>query len=345
MSPKKAKTIAGGTPPALTMSDVARRAGVAESTVSRALADNPLVSEDTRKRIQALAKKMGYSINPVAQSLRVQRSRTIAVAVPLVHEASQSLSDPFLMSMLAHIADALAERGYSMLLSKVPVHEDDWIDRFLQPGRADGVILIGQSHEHSTINAAAKRGRPLVVWGAHLPDQAYACVGCDNSAGGALATRHLLAQGRRRIAFLGDERLPEIGLRHQGYVEALKAAGLKPEAALRIRTRFSADDAYAAIGKALAKGLQFDAVVAASDVIATSALRALAEAGRRVPEDVAVVGFDDVDLARYTLPPLTTVRQDIGRAARLLVEMILDGRCGCSDSVQMAPELVVRASA
>jgi DNA-binding LacI/PurR family transcriptional regulator len=86
-------------------------------------------------------------------------------------------------------------------------------------------------------------------------------------------------------------------------------------------------------------------VVAASDVIATSALRALAEAGRRVPEDVAVVGFDDVELARYTLPPLTTIRQDIGRAARLLVEMILDGRCGCEDSVQMAPELVVRASA
>ncbi|WP_395789213.1 LacI family DNA-binding transcriptional regulator [Aquimonas sp.] len=329
----------------LTMAEVARRAGVAESTVSRALADNPLVSEPTRRRIQALAKQLGYSINPVAQSLRVQRSRTIAVAVPLVHEARQPLSDPFLMSMLAQIADALAERGYSMLLSKVPAHDDDWIDRFLQPGRADGVILIGQSHEHSTINLAAQRGRPLVVWGARLPDQRYACVGTDNAIGGAIATRHLLQQGRRRLAFLGDERLPEIGFRYAGYRQALKEAGLRAEPALRIRTRFNADDAYGGVSRALANGIQFDGVVAASDVIATSALRALAEAGRRVPDDVAVVGFDDVELARYTLPPLTTVHQDVERGARLLVEMLLDGRCACEDSVQMAPVLVRRASA
>ena len=138
----------------LTMADVAARAGVAESTVSRALADNPLVAEATRLRIQKLAAELGYSINPVAQSLRSQKTRVVAVAVPLLHESSQPLSDPFMMGMVAQLADALAARGYSMLLSKVPVHEEDWIGRLLQPGRADGVILMHHRGEAPRLAAS-----------------------------------------------------------------------------------------------------------------------------------------------------------------------------------------------
>ncbi|MCE3002008.1 MAG: LacI family DNA-binding transcriptional regulator [Xanthomonadaceae bacterium] len=331
-------------PTRLTMADIARRAGVAESTVSRALADNPRVAKSTRRRIQQLAAIAGYTINPVAQSLRSQRTRTISVAIPLVHERRQPLSDPFLMNMLAHLADALSEHAHSMLLSKVPVHEDGWVDRLLQSGRADGVILIGQSHEHATIDHAARSGLPLVVWGARMERQAYASIGSDNRCGGELATQHLLARGRRRIAFLGDERLPEVGHRHEGYARALAQAGLKVDPRLSMRTHFSAHDAYLAAMRLIARSPRLDAVVAASDVIAASTLRALLESGRRVPHDVAVVGYDDTEMASYTSPPLTTVRQDVARGAALLVERVLSGRATAADSVEMSPELQVRAS-
>lgn len=328
----------------LTMSDIAREAGVAESTVSRALADNPRVSEETRQRIQALAQAAGYTINTVAQSLRSQRTRTILVAIPLVHERGQPLSDPFLMNMLAQLADALSERAHSMLLQKVPVHEDGWIARLLQAGRADGVILIGQSYEHASIDAAARAGLSLVAWGARMPKQSYATIGTDNRLGGELATQHLLTRGRQRIAFLGDDRLPEIGHRHAGYTRALTQAGLKPDPKLLMRTHFSPHDAYLSAMRLIAKNPKLDAIVAASDVIAASSIRAISESGRKVPDDVAVVGYDDTDMASYTVPPLTTIRQDMSRGARLLVERVLSGNAGAEDSVEMAPELQVRAS-
>jgi DNA-binding LacI/PurR family transcriptional regulator len=328
----------------LTMAEVAARAGVAESTVSRALADNPLVAEKTRLRIQKLAAELGYSINPVAQSLRSQKTRVVAVAVPLVHERSQPLSDPFMMGMVAQLADALAARGYSMLLSKVPVHEEDWIGRLLLPGRADGVILIGQSFEHASINAAARSGKAVVAWGAQLPAQVYASVGTDNRLGGELAASHLLQRGRRRIAFLGDERLPEVGQRYEGYSHALRQQGLIPDGGLLARTHFRAEDALDDIREFLSAHADIDGIVAASDVIANSAIRALAESGRGVPSDVAIVGYDDIELASYANPPLTTVRQDLAEGARLLVERVLSGETAVAQSVAMTPELIVRQS-
>lgn len=328
----------------LTMADVAARAGVAESTVSRALADNPLVAEATRLRIQKLAAELGYSINQVAQSLRSQKTRVVAVAVPLLHESSQPLSDPFMMGMVAQLADALAARGYSMLLSKVPVHEEDWIGRLLQPGRADGVILIGQSFEHANINDASRRGKAVVAWGAQLPEQVYASVGTDNRLGGELATSHLLQRGRRRIAFLGDERLPEVGQRYEGHIQALRQLGVEPDPELLARSHFRAEDALDDIRAFVTAHPDIDGIVAASDVIANSAIRALTEAGRRVPDDVSIVGYDDIELASYAHPPLTTVRQDLAEGARLLVERVLSGETHVAQSVAMTPALIIRQS-
>ena len=330
----------------LQMADIAKLAGVSESTVSRALANSPLIAESTRARIQQLAEEAGYVVNPVARSLRSRQTGVITVAIPLVHEQDQQLSDPFMMSMIALLADALSARGYHMLLAKIANHRDGWVRRLLQPGRSDGVILIGQSLEHAAINEAARAGIPLVAWGSQLPAQRYPTVGTDNRLGGRIATEHLLRHGRRRIAFLGDERLPEIGHRHEGFRSALQDAGLRALPELHVRSHFVAEEAYRSVRELIERGSEFDGVVAASDLIAISAIRALATSGRRVPQDVSVVGFDDIMLAEHSHPPLTTVRQELAQGAQALVETVIAAVRGEDvDCTVLAPTLIVRASA
>jgi DNA-binding LacI/PurR family transcriptional regulator len=199
--------------------------------------------------------------------------------------------------------------------------------------------------EHKAIETAARDGVPLVVWGAKLPRQRYVSIGTDNLAGGDMATRHLLERGRRHIAFLGDRRVPEVAQRFSGYTKALEQAGLKPNPGLNLPIPFGAEDALKALGDMVRSGRRIDGVVAASDVIAMSAIRALVEAGIRVPEDVSVVGFDDLAIARFTSPPLTTIRQDVVTGARLLVDKLLAIMAGQkAETEQMQPELVVRSS-
>ena len=330
----------------LQMADIAKLAGVSESTVSRALANSPLIAEATRARIQRLAADAGYVVNPIARSLRSRQTGVITVAIPLVHEQEQQLSDPFMMTMIALLADALSAQGYHMLLAKVASHREGWVRRLLQPGRSDGAILIGQSFEHAAINEAARAGIPLVTWGAQLPAQRYPTVGTDNRRGGQIATEHLLRHGRRRIAFLGDERLPEVGHRHEGYRAALQDAGLRPLPELQVRSQFVAEDAYRSVRELIARGVAFDAAFAASDMIAISAIRALSDSGLRVPQDVSVVGFDDILLAEHSHPPLTTVRQELAAGAQALVETVIAAVRGQEvASTVLAPTLIVRASA
>lgn len=327
------------------MADIAAYANVSEGTVSRALAGSPLVAEKTRERIVRIAKKHGYAVNPTARSLRLGQTQTIAVTIPLRHTAGQHVSDPFLADMLAHLADALEAREYDLLLSRVAGRAENWIEAPIRARRADGVIIIGQSLEHRAIEDAARKGVPLVVWGAKMPRQRYVSVGTDNLAGGAMATRHLLERGRKNIAFLGDRRVPEVAQRYSGYTAALEQAGLKPNPGLDLPIPFGAEDALKALGDMVRSGRRIDGVVAASDVIAMSAIRALVEARLKVPDDVSVVGFDDLAIARYTSPPLTTVRQDVVTGARLLVDKLLAIMAGQRpESEQMQPELVARSS-
>lgn len=342
---KPDKTTLKPAQPVMTMSDMARLAGVSESTVSRALADNPLISAETRARIQELARIAGYSVNPAASSLRTKQSKLIAVVIPLLHGQDQHLSDPFMMAMLAYLADSLTGRGYDLLLSKIDTHEDGWIERLARTRRAAGVIMVGQSLEHAAIERAVQAGVPLVVWGARLEDQSYATVGSDNRQGGYIATHHLVETGRRRIAFLGERRLPEIRQRFEGYLQALGEAGLPSDPALQIDCGFTAADAHQATRHLIASGASFDAIFACSDVIAMSAVHALNDAGRESPRDVAVVGFDGIEMAAFTVPPLTTVRQDLAQGARLLVDKIIAVAAGQPvESTEMPVQLVIRAS-
>jgi DNA-binding LacI/PurR family transcriptional regulator len=326
-----------------TMADIARLAGVSSSTVSRALAGSPLVATTQRDAIVRLAREHGYVVNTTARNLRLQRTETLSVVIPLGHEASQPLTDPFFAEMLGHLADEITRRGYGMFLRKVLPPMDGWLPSIIASGRSDGIIVIGQSTEHAALEAAAARYAPLVVWGGRLARQTYCTVGTDNVGGALAAVNHLLALGRRRILFLGDLTGPEIGLRHQGYRQGLERVGLEPQHA--VPAQLTADAAYETMQSLLATRRQFDAVLAASDVIAISAIRAIIAAGLRVPEDVAVAGFDDVAFAKHTNPPLTTVRQDLARGARLLVDLAFRRMAGeDAPSVTMPAELVVRES-
>src|SRR5450830_1599069 len=225
----------------LQMADIARLAGVSTSTVSRALSGSSLVNEETRARILELARSLKYSINIGAQNLRLKQNRTVGVVVPFDTQTRQHLSDPFFLSMLGSLADALTEQGFDMLVTRVDAEQLDQL---------------------------AARRVPIVVWGAQLPQQLYTTIGGDNVAGGHMATAHLLAGGRRRIAFFGDTKLPEVAQRYRGYCQALAEHGLAIDAQLCVSVSFLPQGGDEAVRELTARGVPFDAVLACSDLLA-----------------------------------------------------------------------------
>jgi DNA-binding LacI/PurR family transcriptional regulator len=186
----------------------------------------------------------------------------------------------------------------------------------------------------------------MTVWGAQLPRQLYCSVGSDNVSGGALATEHLLGLGRKRVVFMGDTEMPEAAQRHEGYIKAHKKMGIPVDPQLYIKSPFTAEDAQAALQTFLNNGLPFDAIFAASDLIAINAMGVLKGQGISIPEQVSVVGYDDIDMASHSFPPLTTIRQPIELAGQVLMDAlqeVLDHER--ADSKLLPTSLVVRGSA
>jgi len=327
------------------MADIARLAGVSKATVSRALNRSPLVNEETSTRILELARSLKYSINIGAQNLRLKQNRTVGVVVPFDSDTRQHLSDPFFLSMLGSLADALTERGFDMLLSRVDAQQIDAAAQPFDTGRVIGIILIGQWRQHDQLNQLAARHVPIVVWGAQLPQQLYITVGGDNVSGGMLATEHLIAGGRKRIAFFGDIKLPEVAQRYRGYCNALAAHGLALDPQLQVPVSFLPDGGRLAVREMDRRAVGYDAVFACSDLLAMTAINTLREYGKQVPRDIAVVGYDDIELSNYFHPPLTTIRQPIRAAGQALVASLLalvDGQS--PGSAQLPTELVVRGT-
>jgi DNA-binding LacI/PurR family transcriptional regulator len=330
----------------LQMADIARLANVSTSTVSRALNGSPLVNAETRERVVQLARSLNYSINLSAQNLRLRKNQTIAVVVPYDALSRQHISDPFFLAIVGSIADALTDRGYDMLLARVDAERLDSAAALVDGGRAIGLVIIGQWRHHDQLNELAARKLPLVVWGGQLPQQLYCSVGGDNVGGGLLATRHLLQQGRQQILFLGDTRLPEVQLRWQGYRQALREAGLEAEPRLALPAPFEIMAARDMLDHLLATRPRLDGVVACSDLLALQAVQALRSTRRRVPEDVAVVGYDDMPVATYSDPPLTTVHQPVTLAGTEIVDAMLALLRGERVAPRTLPvHLVVRDSA
>lgn len=307
--------------------DIAHLAGVSQPTVSRALSGSPMVSEETRRRILTIAGQLNYKVDKNASNLRRQHSGTLALLFFEDPTPDDSAINPFFLSMLGSITRACGQRGYDLLISFQQASED-WQAEYEDSHKADGLILLGYGdylQSRDRLQALAAQGTHFVRWGSPSPDQPGVSIGCDNLQGGREMTAHLLAGGRRRIAFLGDasEHYPEFFERYRGHAEALEAAGLAPSPALQVDAITTEQSGFDAAEALLARGEPFDAAFCASDLIAIGALRAFKANGLRVPEDVAVAGFDDIPLASLVTPALSTVQQDTSLAGTLLVESLL----------------------
>lgn len=329
--------------------DIAQAAGVSQPTVSRALRGDPTVSEATRKRIEAIARQLNYAVDKRASSLRAGRANTLALLFFQDPTGDDTLINPFFLAMLGSIARTCALRGYDLLTSFQQL-SNDWHVDFEDSRKADGLILLGYGDYElyrARLDQLERQGTHFVRWGSVATRDDGNTIGCDNVTGGLAAGRHLLGRGRKRIAFLGDasSRFPEFEERYRGLCLALDEGGVTRDAAYQVDAITTEELGYAAARQLIGRDLGFDAVFAASDLIALGAIRALEEAKLAVPGDVAVVGFDNLPAASLAHPPLTTVAQDYRLAGELLVDTLLariDGRT--TEAAMLPPRLVERAS-
>jgi DNA-binding LacI/PurR family transcriptional regulator len=332
-----------------TSRDIAEIAGVSQATVSRALRNSPLVREETRERIQRIARELNYFVNRNAAGLRTQQSNTIALLMFDETEGESAQINPFFLSMLGYITRSAAGLGYDVLISMQQL-SNDWHIEYQASRRADGLILLGYGDYmkyRAKLDALAEANTRFIIYGVLVDEQPGYSLGCDNLVGGLKATKHLLELGRKRIVILGDtsERHPEFQLRRDGYRQALEEAGLSELPELVVQAEITENDGYRATAELLDQGVAFDAVFAVADSMAIGAIQALQDAGLAVPGDVSVVGFDDLPRAAYVSPPLTTIRQNLRQAGEGLVNGIVNLIRGDEfESLQTEPELIIRES-
>jgi DNA-binding LacI/PurR family transcriptional regulator len=329
-----------------TLEDVAARAGVSRATVSRVVNGSPQVSEAVRQAVEATVDEMGYAPNRAARSLAGHRSETVAM---VVSEPSVRLfADPFFAGTILGITSALGATRYQLVLMMTQSDADrDRAERHLLRGGADGALVLSARADDPLAGRLAAAGIAAVVAG-RPPDGAdVGYVDADNAGGAHQAVTHLVARGCRVVATVaGPADMVPGADRRTGWEKALADAGRHPDEALVAEGDFTRAGGAAATRALLGRRPDLDGLFVASDLMAMGALDALRAAGRRVPDDVALVGFDDTELARSADPPLTTVRQPIEQLgttmARLLLDQLDDG--APPTGVVLRTELVVRHS-
>jgi DNA-binding LacI/PurR family transcriptional regulator len=329
-----------------TLEQVAERAGVSRSTASRAINGGLRVSPEAMESVAAAVADLGYTPNRAARSLVTRRTDSVALVVPEPDE--RVLSDPFFAGVLNGVSTPLAASDLQLLLVIARPGESERTARYLRAGHVDGAIVVSHHDDDAIDRALRASGLPTVFIGRPLAGgEGAAVVDTDNVLGGRLATEHLLAIGRRRIGTIAGPADMSAGVdRLEGWRASLAEAGLPADAV--VHGDFTVDGGAAAARELLARHPDVDAVFIASDLMAAGALPVLAEAGRDVPGDVAVVGYDNSGLATTTKPHLTTVTQPVIAMARAAGEELvaqLQGRPTREAPQIWAPELVVRGSA
>ena len=329
--------------------DIAQRAGVSQPTVSRALRGHPSVSEATRMRIEAIAAQLNYAVDHNASRLRSRSTNTLALLFFEDPTPDDSLINPFFLSMFGSIANTCARHGYDLLTS-FQQFSSNWHVDYEDSRKADGIMLLGYGDYEDyreKLSLLEREGAHYVRWGSVATDPSGTTIGCDNALGGALAARHLIANGYRRIAFLGEasSHAPEIEDRYRGACQEMALSGITSDPALQVKAMTTEASGYAAARELLARGRDFDAVFAACDLIAIGAMRAFEEAGLSIPRDLGMIGFDDLPVASLTHPQLTTIAQDYVQAGSVLVETLIGKINGrpVKETV-LAPRLIVRQS-
>ena len=332
---------------AVTMNDVARAAGVSLKTVSNVLNDYEFIRPATRQRVQDAIAELGYEANLTARSLRSGKTRMLGLVL-------SDLSAPYYAELASRLMKAAAQRGYRVLVEQSDAGQEAELNALQGPFRqlTDGLLFTPLAIDAEAIAARAGK-KPLVMLGEHVVDAQFDLVTMKNEEAAAALSAHLLAGGRRRIAVIGahpDESAGSAGLRLNGYRTALDQAGIPFDAALLAPCEWRRDAGAAAVAGLMDQGVEFDAVFALNDALALGALHELLLRGVKVPHDVAVAGFDDIDEARFASPSLTTVSPGMAEIAERSIGLLLDrieGREAAGQGVHLeaAFQLKIRESA
>ncbi len=323
----------------VSIKDIAKAAGVSPSTVSRALRDHPRISQQTKEYICRLAVEMGYTPSAVARSLVTRRTMTIGLVLP-------SVSDPFLSQVVLGVEEVALDNGYRVFLCSFyndPVQERSIVDAFLEH-RVDGIVVTSSRLDTAYTALQEQLGIPIVL--TNCREYAYS-VSTDNLHGGRLAVDYLLQLGHTRIGYIATDPQKQANRsRLAGYRQALQERGIAFDPALVGVGDGRAEGGKRGMQQLLALNPPPTAVFCYNDMTAIGAAAALREAGLRVPDDVSLVGFDDIDWAAYSNPPLTTVRQPRRELGRRAMQMLLELLAGeeSPTKVVLQGELVVRAS-
>jgi DNA-binding LacI/PurR family transcriptional regulator len=326
--------------------EVARLAGVSPSTVSRVVNDRSYVSASTRAAVERAIAEVEYVPNTTARNLRRQRGDFVALIIPRARDFM--FSDPYFPKLLDGITVGLSDFDLqAVLLRPHSKREDDRTIAYVRSGRVEAAILVGLGAGDPKPGYLAARGVPVVVIG-RTDAQSVSSVDCDNRAGARAATAHLASIGRRRIGTITGRLDSPAGIdRLAGYREALAMAGLSQDDRLEAEGGFRADPAAERARELLERVPDLDGLFVASDLMAAAALRVILDAGRRVPDDVAIVGFDDMPLASETRPPLSSVIhpiEELGREAAHIVGARIGGTEDAPRHVVFTTTLVVRES-
>jgi LacI family transcriptional regulator len=324
----------------ITLEMVAQAAGVSPSTVSRILNGTAVVSAQKKQAVDDAIARLGFVPNPMARGLAGGRTLSIGVV-------TQAIDSPFYGAALRGIEDALDPAGYSPLY--VSGHWNAAAEarciEVLRSRRVDGIIVLTGRLTDAALKATARQ-LPVVATGRALKAPGLFSLAFDNLEGGRLATRHLIELGHQRIAFIaGDDDHPDANDRHRGYRQALEEAGIAYDPALVVPGEYHEVSGLLAVDRLLEARQRFTAIFAANDQMACGAALGLHRRSLRVPEDVSLVGFDDLPTSMYTLPPLSTVHQPAYELGRLAASAMLQLLGGSTPTVEVpAPRLIARES-
>ena len=326
-----------------TIREVAESAGVSYATVSHVINNTRLVTPETRERVVAAMKALNYRPNALARSLRQGKTNTIGLVLP-------DSANPFFAEISRSIEDESFKKGYSVFLCNTELdtqRELFYVD-VLSKKQVDGIIFVAAGDQADSLDFLVQRNMPVVMIDRDVPNVEVDAVLTDNQLGGFLATRHLLELGHTRIACIaGPSSITPSAERMIGYRKALEEAGVSYDESLVVRGDYHAQSGMDITHSFLKMSPRPTAIFALNDLMALGALRAAAEAGYSVPRDLAVVGYDDLEIAHFTNPPLTTIAQpkkEIGvQAIDLLVDR-MSHRSRPPSRLVLAPELIVRRS-